>query len=639
VRKRPLLLAALALPIVIAAAASALVASLAAETSSAGSATIEERDAVDVSLSLAPKSPASDRLEPGLRRLIDVAAAFGAPGVRAAAQQAGIELNGDELVVIIEAEPGRGSAVSGLAEARGAAVEGVWRDLVQARVAVDELAALAQSEGVAFVRLPLRWVATDRITGKGVGLIGADEWHAAGFRGAGVKVAVLDIGFDSHTSLLGTELPDAVTTHSCRADGDITGGGEPHGTAVAEVVHEVAPAAELYLVNFNTDVELGMCVDWLKRQGVHVINFSVGFIGSGPGDGSGPINEIAAGAVEQGIVWVNGAGNQGLAHWLGPWMDGDGDDFLNFIGLDETNHIDARDGERIDVLLKWDDPFGASCNDYDLYLIDPSVSFIVAASEGPQDFCSSGVPSDPVEFFSYEVVETGRYHIAVARFFADGEGTFHLYTLTHDCPILEHCVPEQSIVEPADHADVLAAGAVAWNEPDTVEPFSSRGPTADGRVKPDLVAPDGVSNLTFGAFYGTSSSAAHTSGAAALVRQWQPKWTGEEVRSFLRSRAIDLGDPGKDNTFGAGRLDLGMPKPTPTPTATSTPTPTPTPDVPEGDANCDRVVNSVDVALVLQRGARLLASLPCEQAADLTGDGVVDARDAALILQLVARLV
>jgi hypothetical protein len=123
------------------------------------------------------------------------------------------------------------------------------------------------------------------------------------------------------------------------------------------------------------------------------------------------------------------------------------------------------------------------------------------------------------------------------------------------------------------------------------------------------------------------------------VRQWQPKWTGEEVRSFLRSRAIDLGDPGKDNTFGAGRLDLGMPKPTPTPTATSTPTPTPTPDVPEGDANCDRVVNSVDVALVLQRGARLLASLPCEQAADLTGDGVVDARDAALILQLVARLV
>jgi len=62
------------------------------------------------------------------------------------------------------------------------------------------------------------------------------------------------------------------------------------------------------------------------------------------------------------------------------------------------------------------------------------------------------------------------------------------------------------------------------------------------------------------------------------------------------------------------------------------------PDGVVGDGNCDGNVNAVDAALVLQKTAALVATLPCQGNADVNQDGVVDARDAALILQFVAGL-
>jgi hypothetical protein len=66
-------------------------------------------------------------------------------------------------------------------------------------------------------------------------------------------------------------------------------------------------------------------------------------------------------------------------------------------------------------------------------------------------------------------------------------------------------------------------------------------------------------------------------------------------------------------------------------------TPTPRPLI--GDVNCDRAVNAIDAALILQFGAGLLGSLPCQSNGLINSDPRIDAIDAALVLQLIAGLI
>jgi subtilisin family serine protease len=98
--------------------------------------------------------------------------------------------------------------------------------------------------------------------------------------------------------------------------------------------------------------------------------------------------------------------------------------------------------------------------------------------------------------------------------------------------------------------------------------YSSRGPTKDNRVKPDITAPSHVSTATYGkytgdgpnqnpGFDGTSAAAPHIAGAAALVKQIFPQFTPQQVQEFLEKRAEDRGARGKDNDWGAGQLLLG----------------------------------------------------------------------------------
>jgi Tol biopolymer transport system component len=82
-------------------------------------------------------------------------------------------------------------------------------------------------------------------------------------------------------------------------------------------------------------------------------------------------------------------------------------------------------------------------------------------------------------------------------------------------------------------------------------------------------------------------------------------------------------------------------KPLAAPTPTITPSPTPTQPAPAltGDVGCDGTTNSIDAALILQLGAGLIGSLPCEENGDVNDDGVITAIDAALVLQYDAGLI
>ena len=118
-------------------------------------------------------------------------------------------------------------------------------------------------------------------------------------------------------------------------------------------------------------------------------------------------------------------------------------------------------------------------------------------------------------------------------------------------------VPDTSICNPAESAKpgMLAVGAADWATPDTIEPFSSRGPTTDGRVKPDIVGADWGDSATLGPWPGTSQASPHVAGLAALVLQRFPDFTPEQVADYLKAHALPRGAV-PNNTWGYGFAQL-----------------------------------------------------------------------------------
>ena len=122
-------------------------------------------------------------------------------------------------------------------------------------------------------------------------------------------------------------------------------------------------------------------------------------------------------------------------------------------------------------------------------------------------------------------------------------------------------VPWRIIIAPADGDSVIAVGAV--NSDSTLAGFSSVGPSADGRIKPDVVAMGSnvrvampsTDKLTspYNFNNGTSFSCPLTAGVAALVLSAHPDLTPLEVREALRVTADRAANP--DNSFGWGLVN------------------------------------------------------------------------------------
>ena len=417
------------------------------------------------------------------------------------------------------------------------------------------LSSVEEAAGIPQVRsMDLPAIAQEHaLTSEGLPLIRVPAWHNRGLRGEGVNVAILDGGFLGYESLLGTELPASPTVQSFRQDGVVNGIND-HGTACAEIVYDIAPEANFYLVNFDTVVELGNAVQWLIDQQIDVISFSMGFPSVGPDDGTGVIADMVEHAREHGVLWVSSAGNNAQRHWSGEWRDENSDGLLDFDVredlLDDSMSIQAASGETIWAILKWDDPWGASTNDYDLYLKDKNGN-VVEASEGSQDGTQN-----PMEEIVYSVLAEGTYNLYVSKKSGAQPVHFRLLVPHHG---LERWVEEGSVVTPASSPSAMTVGAFNGGGPVRLQPYSSRGPTVDGRTKPDILAPDTVTTATLNPFQGTSASAPHAAGAAVLVKQLYPTYSPDEIQAFLEGRAIDLGPSGKENIYGSGLASLDPP--------------------------------------------------------------------------------
>jgi subtilisin family serine protease len=494
--------------------------------------------------------------------LVQVARAGGSH--RAFVRSAGLATTDDGMVrVIIEAR--RPDLASASIEVLGGRVERTFGHLVQAVLEPSRLSELSKRSSVDLVRAPFARV-DHAVSGESVAATLAGAWHEEGFTGKGAKVAVIDGGFEGLAERQAEgELPANVVTQ------DFCGGNlataTKHGTAVAEIVYEMAPDAQLYLVCIDTEVDLAAAEAYAKSQGVHVINHSAGWQGPFRNDGSGPIGAIAADAQANGMLWVNSAGNEGQTHWSGSYVANGNIHVWNPNG-DVGNSFVWPNGEVICGFLKWDE-WPAGVSDFDLGLFLSGANELIASSQEEQ---TGSQP--PFEALCVEQQTGFDLHVfwAIRGYRVSTSPQLDLVSWS---PPLEYQVAGGSIAAPASSPAVFAVGALCW-QTRQLEPYSSQGPTIDGRMKPDIVGHDSVSGVTYGAFSscpsafaGTSASSPEVAGAAALVKQAYPAYGPDQVKQLLVRSARDLGAPGLDNAYGAGELQLPKPPDVVAPSATA----------------------------------------------------------------------
>jgi len=251
-----------------------------------------------------------------------------------------------------------------------------------------------------------------------------------------------------------------------------------------------------------------------------------------------------------GTLWINAAGNQALCHWSGEFKDPDGNRFNNFSPEDESINLTLEKGEAVGLWLSWEDDWDRATLDYDLRLDHPSRGYSI--SDNPQKGYRDQKPAETIQLLA---PEDGTYQIKIRRYDApDAPVRFHLFT-TQDLD--EYQVQNSSIGILGCCRNVITVGAINLSTLD-IQPYSSRGPTKDGRQKPDLVAPDNVTTFSYisDAFVGTSASAPYVAGCAALIMEIFKDDPDLDVREVLIESATDLGPPGPDNTYGYGLVNL-----------------------------------------------------------------------------------
>lgn len=468
---------------------------------------------------------------------------------------------GRDIAVSIGLDGPPDARIRGLLRDVGVSLRGTLGATIEGYVSPARLRELAGVVGVRSVT-PIRRMFESDFVGPAPALHGATPWHQLGYRGTGVRIGILDGGFEGFPGLMGSELPATVQARCypqigfvSSAIADCVTAGSNHGTAVAESIMDMAPGASLYVSNARSPSDLAAAVTWMTTAGVRVINFSQAssILLEGMGDG---LSSYAIGtyslvdrAVNGGALFVASSGNSGETAWMGPTTDADADGWVEFAPGDEANYLDLEAGQPIAAAMRW----ASAGSDYDLSIWQGDT--LLAESSDAQS--STG---DPLEIVDFTAATAGTYEISIFRAAGPAAPTMRLLLWTEASTQLAYRTTAGSLAAPADSRNpgMVTVGAVDYRSPSHVETYSSRGPTLDGRTKPDLVAGDCSPTVIIAVFCGTSQSAPFVSGAAALIVEANPELSPAQLAAYLRSHATPIGSPVPNNDSGYGLLALGQ---------------------------------------------------------------------------------
>lgn len=414
------------------------------------------------------------------------------------------------------------------------------------------------------------------------------RFASLGIDGSGIKIGVISDGVTNLSTAVSTgNLPSGVIVNP-----SLPGSGD-EGTAMLEIIHDLAPGATLYFSGgASGSMDMQDAIEYLEAQGVHIIVDDLTYF-TEPFFDDGAIAFAAAHAVApaptgSGIYYVSSAGNQNQRHFQGPsTMGASGrvdfnptgtvDETLNIIVPAFANPPSNTVPFTFTVYLQWSEAFGLASTNFDLHLLDNSENVLL----------SSAVVQDGVGFndFPFEGLQwtnnTGAQQTYKLRVTGPVGASRMLEMFMRESGVLvsesySNSVNADAIFGHAAVDGVVAVGAISASDPgnNDIQAFSSLGPstiftnfstqTSTQRSSLDIVGIDAVDTLASrsgwapfssnSVFTGTSAAAPHIAAILGLMKDAAAGNTSD-LRTKLTATALDLGAGGYDTTYGAGRAN------------------------------------------------------------------------------------
>jgi hypothetical protein len=404
--------------------------------------------------------------------------------------------------------------------------------------------------------------------------------------GAGLKIGILSDSFNLNggegTDIADGDLPASSDIHIVQEGTS----GNDEGRALAELIHSIAPDAQLYFYSGTTS-EAGMAtgINTLTSMGMNVIVDDITYTDEPFYQDTGVVTKAVESAIAAGVSYFTSAGNDGNNYYEAAFnpmtftLPGIGTEMTNNVGGGSPYEaIQLGPDPTLDFTMQWTQPFGA--NQYDigvgLYSYNSSTGYTLI-----QDFSTSTLGGDPIlEIYTTLGLLSGTYYLAFyesgsnlvngqpitpgtfkilafqdsnATFTGTGSGTGSGASIGHEL------VPGVNTIAAVDVTETPNYGVAT----PVVEPYSSGGtgktyinaagatlatPINDG--SPDFAATDGSPTSVFNPFYGTSAAAANAAGVGLLVLEADTALTPAQVSYLLKISAIP------SNTSVAGGAGL-----------------------------------------------------------------------------------
>ncbi|MFN8357659.1 MAG: S8 family serine peptidase [Spirosomataceae bacterium] len=415
-----------------------------------------------------------------------------------------------------------------------------------------------------------------------------------GIDGTGIKIGVLSDSYNAAAAaadVLAGELPGVGNPNGYTTPvtvlSDISGTDE--GRAMLHIIHDLVPGAQLYFATaFNGDADFAQQILDLRAAGCDIIVDDVSYFNESPFQ-DGVIAQAVNTVTADGALYFSSAGNSGNKNdgtsgtWEGDFLNGGTTSVITNAGTlhnfgDATtpvlfNTVASGGGSRhIDFF--WSDPWGASSNDYDVFIVNSAETTVLRSatnlqngSQNPYEFIGTLNVGEKIYILKKTDAQVRALHLGTGRgrltISTDGR------TRGHNAARDGYSVAATPAVLPGPYPNPFSSS-------NSVETFSSDGRrrmfyyangtpitpdnllfgTNGGEVlqKPDITAADGVMTGVpgFKPFYGTSAAAPHAAAIAGLIKSKFPTITPTQMRSILTSSAIDIEDPGTDRDAGAG---------------------------------------------------------------------------------------